>query len=33
LNDLAQQNTLILNEKVEELEKLEAVEMQSVKKL
>jgi len=33
LNDLAQQNTLILNEKVGELEKLEAEEIQCVKKL
>jgi len=33
LNDLAQKNTLILNEKVGELEKLEAEEIQCVIKL
>lgn len=33
LNDMAKQNTNVLNEKVGELEKLEMMEMESIKKL
>ena len=33
LNDMSKQNTNVLNEKVGELEKLEMMEMESIKKL